>query len=349
MIYKEKNLYVEMMSDSTVYRELYASSVNRYIKKMQSDADILRTGYITPLLLADNRERYRCDYYALLGNPLSGYSSELPLPKVKKEFVAEDDMGKIYRVMIDIMEDFTFYGILFTPINFDESKKYSYVISQHGGGGTPELCSDFYTDTNYTHMTRRILEKDTVVFAPQLLLWDKNNFSAEYNRDNADNALKQLGSSITALEIFCIMRSTDYFAAQDYIDADKIGMIGLSYGGFYTMVTAAADTRIKSAYSSCFFNNRLTYNWHDWVWFNAANTFLDAEMAALIAPRRLYIEAGKEDALFDYRTAINEYQRLIPYFEAAGAIDNLRFNIFDGDHMLDRNDDGLDYFIDGLL
>jgi dipeptidyl aminopeptidase/acylaminoacyl peptidase len=285
----------------------------------------------------------------LLGSPLTGYNTELPLPKTSKEFIAEDDMGKIYRIQLEVMDDFIFYGLLFLPRNFDETKKYPYIISQHGGGGTPELCSDFYFDTNYTHMTRRVLEKNAVVFAPQLLLWDKNNFKAEYDRKTADNSLKQFGSGITALEVFCIMRSTDYFAAQPYIDAGRIGMIGLSYGGLYTMVTAAADTRIKSAYSSCFFNDRLTYSGFECEWFNAAHTFLDAEMTALVAPRRLYIEAGKNDQLFRPETATAEYERLVPFFEAAGAADNLRFNVFEGDHMLDRDDSGLDFFIEGLL
>lgn len=348
MLYKEKNLYSEEMSVSIPCREIFSASVNRYLEKKRAEAAGLRALYITPEKLAADRERYRRDYYALLGSPLTGYSAALPKPKASKEFVAEDDMGKIYRIQLEVMDDFIFYGILFLPKNFNETKKYPYIISQHGGGGTPELCSDFFFDTNYTHMTRRVLEKNAVVFAPQLLLWDKNNFKAEYDRDAADNSLKQLGSSITALEIFCIMRSTDYFAAQSYVDADRIGMIGLSYGGLYTMVTAAADTRIKSAYSSCFFNDRLTYNRSDWEWYNAAHTFLDSEMAALVAPRRLYIEAGKNDQLFRPETAVAEYERLVPFFKAAGAAGNLRFNIFEGDHMLDHCDEGLDFFIEGL-
>lgn len=348
MVFHGKNLYTEKSSDSVKYRELYAASIHHYIENLRSKAENKRNEYITPQLLCENREKYRIHYYNMLGNPLNTYTSTLPLPKVSKEFVAEDDLGKIYRVMLEITENFVFYGILFLPKDFDETKKYSYIISQHGGGGTPELCSDFYTDTNYTHMTRRVLEKNNVVFAPQLLLWDTGNFSVEYNRQNSDIALKQLGSSITALEIFCIMRSTDYFAAQKYIDSDRIGMIGLSYGGFYTMFTAAADTRIKSAYSSCFFNDRLVYNWQDWVWFNAAHSFLDAETAALTAPRRLYIEVGRNDALFDYQTAIKEYERLLAFYEASGAAEYLRFHVFDGDHMLDSDDSGLDFFLKGL-
>ena len=61
-----------------------------------------------------------------------------------------------------------------------------------------------------------------------------------------------------------------------------------------------------------------------------------------------YIEAGKNDMLFRPETAEAEYERLIPYFRAAGAEDNLRFKIFDGDHMLDRGDEGIEFFFEIL-
>ena len=80
------------------------------------------------------------------------------------------------------------------------------------------------------------------------------------------------------------------FAAREDIDGDRIGMIGLSYGGFYTLFAAALDVRIGAAVSSCFFNNRKMYDFVDWVWFNAANQFMDAEVGALVCPRPLYVE-----------------------------------------------------------
>lgn len=336
------------MMDSSEYRQLYADSINRYIDNLRIESVNKRKEFISPEKLSENPEKYRKLYYEMLGYPLCKYIENLPVPAVRKEFVAEDDMGKIYRIMLEVIDGFTFEGLLFFPKNFCESNKYSFVISQHGGSGTPELCSDFYNGTNYTNMTRRVLERGAVVFAPQLYLWNIDMFGVPYDRLLADRRLKQLGGSITALEIYCIMRCIDYFTTLPYIDSDKIGMIGLSYGGFYTMFTAAADKRIKSVYSSCFFNDRFEYDWPDWVWDNAANTFLDAEIAALVAPRRLYIESGISDQLFNYKKSEIEYNRLIPYYEKQNAQDNLKFSLFEGDHMLDINNEGIDYFFEAL-
>ena len=33
-------------------------------------------------------------------------------------------------------------------------------------------------------------------------------------------------------------------------------MVGISYGAYFSLMTAACDTRIKAVYSSCFFNDR---------------------------------------------------------------------------------------------
>lgn len=38
-------------------------------------------------------------------------------------------------------------------------------------------------------------------------------------------------------------------------------------------------------------------------------------MAALCAPRKLYIQIGKKDPVFDYHGALEEAERVRPYYE----------------------------------
>jgi hypothetical protein len=221
------------------------------------------------------------------------------------------------------------------------------VIAQHGGLGTPELCSGFFGSDNYNDMTRRILRKGVAVFAPQMLLWAEE-FGPNTERLTIDAELKQLGGSIAALEIYKLKRSIDYLHSRSDIISEMTGMVGLSYGGFYTLFTAAADTRIKAALVSCFFNNRFTYAWSDWTWFNSGNMFLDAEVGALVCPRALYIEAGDQDELFAANTARLEYQRLYKIYESLNYNDNLRYKEFLGAHELDKSNEGIDYIIERI-
>jgi dienelactone hydrolase len=180
-------------------------------------------------------------------------------------------------------------------------------------------------------------------------LWQKGRFGRGYDRRHLDSEFKQLGGSITAVEIYCIKQWIDYLFSREDLDCNKLGMTGLSYGGFYTLFTAAADTRIKAAYSSCFFNNRYIYDWTDWTWQGAALKFLDAEVGALICPRPLYIEVGKNDSLFNSESAVEEFNRLKDYYSEAGADDLLRFKLFDGTHEYDKSDAGIEFLIKHIL
>lgn len=120
-------------------------------------------------------------------------------------------------------------------------------------------------------------------------------------------------------------------------------MIGLSYGGFYSLFSAALDRRIRAAVSSCFFNDRKTYDVPDWSWFGSANRFLDAEVGSLVCPRPLYIEVGKKDELFDVRRARPEAKKLAGVYRSLGLAEQFRYKEHDGGHELDRADDGIDF------
>ena len=120
-------------------------------------------------------------------------------------------------------------------------------------------------------------------------------------------------------------------------------MIGLSYGGFYTLFAAALDVRIKAAVSSCFFNNRYKYDFADWAWFNAGNRFMDAEVGALVCPRPLYIEVGGKDALFNVRHARPEVRKLAAIYQRLGVPDMFHYEEHPEGHGLDKSDQNVDF------
>ncbi len=220
------------------------------------------------------------------------------------------------------------------------------VIAQHGGLGTPEMVSSFFDSDNYHDMARRILAQGVHVFCSQLLLWDTKRFSGggADMRNAFDSHLKQVGSSITALEIDGLQKCIDYLCRQSCVDAERIGMAGLSYGGFFTLHTAALDKRIKAAMCSCSFNDRIRYNWLDWVWQNSANIFLDAEIAALVCPRKLWIQVTGKDHLFALDTAEREFARLQSFCNWEG----LHFEVIPGDHEFGQLDDGIALVVKAL-
>ena len=293
-------LYSEPVEPGARARAAYLSELETLISRRQEAAREERERFFqpdvsSPQAYAASTLRYREQFKAMLGWPLTQSRPDAP-PAVREEFVAADDLGRISRLWIETLPGLHTYGMLFVPGEPGEGKR-PLVLSQHGGHGTPELCSGLYGPSNYNDMTRRILRRGAVVFAPQLLLW-REDFGPPIERAGMDARLKQLGGSITALEIYQLQRCLDALATRPEVDPQRIGMVGLSYGGFYTLFTAAVETRIRAALSSCFLNDRTRYAWPDWTWHGAALTFFDAEIAALVCPRALYIEAGNQDELF---------------------------------------------------
>ena len=186
-----------------------------------------------------------------------------------------------------------------------------------------------------------------------MLLWreletDEPHFPGyglPYKRNETDAALRQLGGSLAALEVYCLMRAVDALVQTPEVDGERIGMLGLSYGGFYTQLMAAVDLRIRAAHSSAFFNRREQYCWPDFAWQGAALRMQDAEICALIAPRPLTLEVGTGDLVFDYRYAVEEFKRLEPYYQAHNAENRLRLAVVETNHQYFE----VDSIIDRLL
>jgi predicted alpha/beta superfamily hydrolase len=180
------------------------------------------------------------------------------------------------------------------------------------------------------------------------MLWNPEVYASEYDRQYLNRRLIQQGGSFTALELFCLMRVLDYFEKDDRVDKERVGVIGLSYGGMYALHFGATDTRIKSTVSSCWFNDRSIHAWHDWTYFGAEKTFFDTEVASLVLPRKLYIEIGKNDPTFRSNEAEWERQRLFAYAKAQGVEDKLAFVVFEGEHELDKDNATISAFLQDL-
>ena len=323
-------------------RDEYGKSIVQLIETLSSKADMTRKSNL-------DKEALRKQYIDTLGYPLNCYEQFKPLAiNVKTESLTEDETMTAVWYQLEVMENFWFSGILYEPKEKSPCKN-ALVIAQHGGGGSAEIVGSLVLDSdNYNHMVKRVLRKGISVFAPQLLLWSTDVYKSRgYNRNDLDHRLKQFGGSITALEIFCIKRSIDYFS--DFFDENKIGMLGLSYGGMYALYTAAADTRIKSTLSSCWFGERLDHIWTDWVYFNQLNVFSTEEAGSLVLPRKLYVEIGKEDDYFSPEKAELYLKNLEEYAKIFNCADSLKISVFDGDHELDKAACGIEFFIKGLL
>ena len=334
MIYREDKKHTEQ--NKSAYRD----GISAIIKQRQKDAKAVRAGYFKDIFA--NQEKYRQDLREMLGWPLVGYTDDREIA-VSFEKLSEEENFTLYRAEFEILEGVKLSGLFFKMNG--EGKK-PLVIVQHGKSGTPEIMSGIFGSTwNYNDMLLRVAKHNVHVFAPQLLLWDVAQYGAPYERITMDAALKRTGSSIAAIELYEISGIIDYFEKQAYVSS--FGMVGLSYGGFYTLYATALDTRIKSAVSCSFFASRDACSWSDWVWQDSANRFDDAEVACLVYPRRLCLEMGTRDELFRSEYSEESFERIKAYCKDAHT-DWCDLILFDGKHEFCLDDAPIERLINDL-
>ncbi|MBQ4086765.1 MAG: hypothetical protein IJC78_00795 [Clostridia bacterium] len=330
--------YQEQKQDTEHIKQSYLDGLYTIIKNREQQAAEKRKVYAKDIL--KNGEAYREDFKKMLGWPMTEVRQGVP--EVTSELLSREDGYSIFRMQFFVLEDLALTGLFFRR---DGDEKKPLILAQHGGLGTPELISGIYGDTtNYNDLLHRILKHDVHVFAPQLVLWDKECYGAPYDRERIDAALKRVGSSVTAVELYGLQRVLDYFEAQSYVK--NFGMAGLSYGGFYTLFLAAADTRILSSVSCSFFNTRDAQPRTDWTWQNAAELFDDAEISCLVYPRKICLQMGDKDELFDYRESIRSFERMkeiSPDWESW-----TRLMVFDGTHEFCKDDAPIETMIKDL-
>ena len=328
--------YQEPLETAKPYKEQYLAGLTRLIEEKQIKAAEIRREYARDIFT--DPARYRKDLRNMLGWPLTE-PSPTDLPPVTEEKLSEEDGYTVYRLQFEVLPGVKLAGLFF---RMDGDTPKPLVLVQHGKLGTPERVSGVYGSTsNYNHMLSRIISHNVHAFAPQLCLWS-DSYEVPYDRDEMDARLKRVGSSIAAVEIYGLMRILDYFEAQSYVSC--LGMAGMSYGGFYTLMTTALDTRLRSAICCSYFNKRDAVPWSDWVWFGSGLKLDDAQLACLVYPRKLYVLMGNQDALFDYRNTIESFNEATKLCDK----DWMQLHIYDGTHEFCKDDEPIEAFIQDL-
>nr|MBA3847039.1 hypothetical protein [Planctomycetota bacterium] len=146
--------------------------------------------------------------------------------------------------------------------------------------------------------------------------------------------LNHVGLDLTGLRVFDLMAGVSLLAARADVAARAIGVAGLSGGCWLSQLLAALDRRIAGAVLSGFFTTFAQTVWHGHcVCHHPRGIGAIAELpdiAALIAPRPLFIESGRRDANYPLEPA---YGRVARAYRSCGAPDRLGLDRYDGGHI----------------
>lgn len=327
--------YEEEVSASNWLRSEQAKELDAYITSLKNNSSRLHAlftpDYSSAKAYEASAKRLRQAFMASIGYPPPG-KPEGGAPTFTQ--IGEDDLGIYYRVKISILPGVHAEGIYLVPKGL--TGQAPLIVAMHGGGGSPEAAL-FHGGANYHDMVRGGLKRGYVVFAPQHL-FHADGFPEDV-RNRMDDRMRLVGTSLTAVEIAKITRSLDVLLKRPEVDPKRVAMVGLSYGGYYALVTPAVEPRIKVAVSSCYFG---VQEWRyareelsvpsDFRFMDRFTLLRDPEIVALICPRALEIQAGSRDDADHRDMGVQIAPQAAEYYRRLGRPDAFRFLVFEGGH-----------------
>jgi cephalosporin-C deacetylase-like acetyl esterase len=142
-----------------------------------------------------------------------------------------------------------------------------------------------------------------------------------------------LGYSPAGTEVWNAMRALDYLETRPEVDAQRIGVTGISGGGAITWYLAALDQRVQAAAPVCstYTFGSQAADWRaagqcDCIYFHNVYAWDFPMVAALIAPRPLLMISGRKD--WDFPRAgyheVFQQSKLVYDLYADGNSDRIR-------------------------
>lgn len=327
--------FEEAVAASNPLRIEQAKELDAYIHAMKKDETRLRTvfqpDYASREAFEKSAQPLRKAFCDSIGYPPPG---DAPKEEATFDKIGEDNIGTYYRAVIPVLPAVHAEGIYIVPKGI--KGKAPLVIAMHGGGGSPEVAL-FHGGANYHDMVRGGAKRGYVVFAPQHL-FSVEGFPQDI-RNRIDERMRLVGTSLTAVEIAKITRSLDVILKRPEVDPNRVAMVGLSYGGYYSLVTPAVDLRIKVSVCSCYYGvQEARYERDelsipsDFKFKDRFTLFRDSELTALICPRALQIQAGSKDGA-DHREGgkLLAPKSAAPY-ERLGLPEQFQHLVFEGGH-----------------
>jgi len=250
-----------------------------------------------------------------------------------------------YEVALDVYPDVFAWGILLVPRYLKPGERRPVVVCQHGLEGLPGdiINQDPKGDAFhfYNGYAARLAERGFVVFAPH------NPYRGEDKFRQLQRKANPVKESIFSVIIAQHSRILDWLGTLPFVDANRVGFYGLSYGGLSALRIPAVLDRYALSVCSGSFNDwtpktvstdaptsYVFLGEYEVPEFNLGETFGHAEMAALIAPRPFMVERGHDDPVGTDEWVASEYAKVRRLYDQLGIGDRTAIEYFNGGHEI---------------
>ena len=262
----------------------------------------------------------------------------------RTRLIYDEPRWKGYEVVLDVWNGVFAYGILLLPNDLQPGEQRPVVVCQHGLEGRPQDTADPKIESVYHSYAAQLADRGFITYAPQNPYIGQDAFRVIQRKANS------IKWSLFSLIVRQHERTLDWLAELPFVDADRIGFYGLSYGGKTAMrVPALLDRYACSICSADFnewivknatFDSRYSYMFtgeYEMPEFDLGNTFNYGEMAALIAPRPFMVERGHDDGVAPDEWVAHEFAVVRRLYVRLGIADRTEIEFFDGGHQINSD------------
>jgi fermentation-respiration switch protein FrsA (DUF1100 family) len=158
-----------------------------------------------------------------------------PFTLVYEGAIIKNEIGKvnIHPVTYKIKE-ITIVANVYTPANFDSSKKYSTIVIAHPNGGVKEQVAGLYA--------QRLAEQGYITITADAA-YQGGSGGEPRNVDKPANRIEDIHAM------------ADFISQYKGVDTSKLGLLGICGGGGYSLKAAQSDKRFKAIATLSMFNS----------------------------------------------------------------------------------------------
>lgn len=233
-------------------------------------------------------------------------------------------------------------------------------IHQHHGNwdiGKSEVVG-LTSDTMYSYGVD-LVKRGYVVIAPDIICFEDRKGKDKFNIDRDSKAMYERfkfcdylvhGTTLQTKTLHDLSVAVDVLCELEYVDKNRIGVIGHSLGGQEAILMEWFDKRIKVAASSCglsmmqdIIDNMVMHSFYLYIPNMLKYCDFDEIINEITVDRKLIMSSGLKDERHCPLSGIDK-------IEQKNQNDNFKSIRFDGDHQFGNNEKKIIYdYIDNVL
>ena len=312
--------------DEVVYARHY-QQVKDYFQRRITEARSLRQrqwnpDFSSPEAYEESISPHRASCREMLGL----VDADAQVAQVETRQIAASDECRIERIEVPMFAGLRARGLLLLPKG---DGRRAAVIVCPDADTWPERFAGLDGDSELPAWVSRLLACGASVYLPQSIerLQDHPYSETTNNKDRRMILYRlgyPVGRTMPGLDVQDALAAVDYLAGRSDVDPSRIGLVGIGQGGMTALYAAAVDRRASAVVVADYFQVRDDC-WEEPVDRRLSRQLLefgDAELAALVAPRPLWIVQTSDSSIPEERV-VEEVGRAARFYEGLRVPDRL--------------------------